>query len=46
VTALAEAAGVVYAGGDFSTIGGEPRDALAAIDAVTGEVALESTRRR
>ena len=34
--ALATSAGTVYVGGDFTTIGGQPRNNLAAIDATTG----------
>ncbi len=38
VTALALANGVLYVGGTFTTIGGQPRAAVAALDPVTGAV--------
>jgi hypothetical protein len=37
VLSLAVSGGTVYVGGDFTSIGGQPRNYIAAIDAVTGE---------
>lgn len=36
VRALAALGGIIYVGGDFTTIGGLPRNHIAALDAVTG----------
>ena len=36
VLALAVSGGIVYVGGDFTGIGGQPRSSLAAVDAITG----------
>ena len=38
VLALALAEGTLYVGGTFATIGGQPRNQLAALDAATGTV--------
>jgi trimeric autotransporter adhesin len=37
VSALATGSGVVYAGGQFTNIGGQPRNSIAALDVTTGQ---------
>ena len=41
VLALVSSSGVLYAGGTFSTIAGQPRSALAALDPLTGNNVLD-----